>query len=539
VGESRDLHCLALREEAIGDPALVENLDGADVADHPRACVRPCRRLRHTDSIRCVLAFVTKRRSLVAEFFAYSGLLSGTLRVGQAEIVQKPQASVVSPSLKNKVQAWLTDFLKHSDCGVTKAHYVRDVVTISDQTLVLVLKLREPSGNERPQSPAEVPDGISREVVEQIAFGSGDFHPLVQELHLTNIGRRAAVKHSLKTLVLGVSGLFSLAVMPVSTKAQLSKVKTVWVILMENHNWTGNNAGAAFGAPDIKGNPLAPYINGELLHTSAHAEQYFNPPHNHPSQPNYLWLEAGTNFGVLADTQPGQPQLTTDQHLVKLLENAEISWMAYAEPDFGSPLYDNCPLDFTFIDVEHLAFVYFNDINEGLNPQSPACISHVRQFYQLSTDLATHKVAQYNFITPNLCHDGHEGISPCDQNEPADNTARSDAWLQQNIPMIQQSDEYKQGGAIFIIWDEAEDSGPFSDGPIGMFILSPFAKGGGKTPFSNSIHYDHSSTLKTLEEIFHVEPLLGAAAHPETKDLSDFFKGDCGDGTSGNTNCGN
>ena len=347
------------------------------------------------------------------------------------------------------------------------------------------------------------------------------------------------MKHSMKTLALGMTVLFSLAVMPVSTKAQLSKVKTVWVILMENHNWTGNNAGAAFGAPDIKGNPLAPYINGELLQTSAHAEQYFNPPNNHPSQPNYLWLEAGTNFGVLADTQPGQPQLTTDQHLVKLLENAGISWMAYAEPDFGNPLYDNCPLDFTFIDVEHLAFVYFNDINEGLNPQSTECISHVRQFYQLSTDLATHKVARYNFITPNLCHDGHEGISPCDQNEPTDNTARSDAWLQQNVPMIQQSDEYKQGGAIFIIWDEAEDSGPFADGPVGMFILSPFAKGGGKKPFSNSIHHDHSSTLKTLQEIFHVAPLLGAAGDPETKDLSDFFNGDCGNETSSNTNCGN
>jgi phosphatidylinositol-3-phosphatase len=106
----------------------------------------------------------------------------------------------------------------------------------------------------------------------------------------------------------------------------MSKVKTVWVILMENHNWTGNNAGAAFGAPDIKGNPLAPYINGTLLHTSAHAEQYFNPPGNHPIQPNYLWLEAGTNFGVLADTQPGQPQLFTDKHLVRLREDAGISW---------------------------------------------------------------------------------------------------------------------------------------------------------------------------------------------------------------------
>src|ERR1700722_8635164 len=85
-------------------------------------------------------------------------------------------------------------------------------------------------------------------------------------------------------------------------QAQLSKVKTVFVIMMENKNWTGNNAGASFGDPDLKDNPLAPYINGELFQTSAHPQQYFNPPGNHPSQPNYVWLEAGTNFGVVEDT---------------------------------------------------------------------------------------------------------------------------------------------------------------------------------------------------------------------------------------------
>jgi hypothetical protein len=237
-----------------------------------------------------------------------------------------------------------------------------------------------------------------------------------------------------------------------------------------------------------------------------------------------LWLEAGTNFGVLADTQPGQPQLFTHHHLVRLLEDAGISWTAYAEPDFGSPVFDVCPLDFTFLDVEHLAFVYFNDVNHGLNPKSAECIKHVRPYYQLATDLADHTSAQYNFITPNLCHDGHEGISPCDALESKNNTLRSDTWLKQNVPLILESDEYKQGGALFIIWDEAEDSGDFSDGPIGMFLLSPFAKGGGKTAYSNNIHYDHSSTLKTLQEIFQVGPLLGAAADPETNDLSDLFK---------------
>jgi hypothetical protein len=47
----------------------------------------------------------------------------------------------------------------------------------------------------------------------------------------------------------------------------------------------------------------------------------------------------------------------------------------------------------------------------------------------------------------------------------------------------------RKAAPCFIIWDESEDSGKFSDGPIGMFMLSPFAKGGGKEAFVNSIHY--------------------------------------------------
>src|SRR6516164_3154894 len=144
----------------------------------------------------------------------------------------------------------------------------------------------------------------------------------------------ASVKHLRKILTFSATMLLLLVVAPAVTNAQMSKVKTVWIILMENHNWTGNNAGAAFGAPDLKGNPLAPYINGALLNTSAHAEQYFNPPGNHPSLPNYLWLEAGTNFGILQDIAPTDPggNITSTQHLTTLLNDKGISWMAYAEP---------------------------------------------------------------------------------------------------------------------------------------------------------------------------------------------------------------
>jgi phospholipase C len=327
-------------------------------------------------------------------------------------------------------------------------------------------------------------------------------------------------KHSSGLLIL----LSILFLMPCPAHSQMSSVKTVWVIMMENKNWSGNNAGAYFGDPDLKDNPLAPYINGTLSKRAAQPLQYYNPPGNHPSQPNYVWLESGSAQGVLADTQPGQPQFFTTQHLVTLLQKAGISWKVYAEPNFGSPVLHGCPLDFSSVDVQHIPQVYFSDINDGLNSRSTECIAHVVPYSNIKTDLADHTQPRFNLIVPNLCHNGHEKISPCDPHEPTDNTARSDEWLKKNVPLILQSAEYRNHGALFIIWDEAEDNGISADGPIPVFLLSRFAKGEGTTGYHNSIHYTHSSTLKTIQEIFGVRPFLGGAADAATADLSDLFK---------------
>lgn len=56
---------------------------------------------------------------------------------------------------------------------------------------------------------------------------------------------------------------------------------------------------------------------------------------------------------------------------------------------------------------------------------------------------------------------------------------RGDTWLKENVPLILESEEYKRGGALFIIWDEAEDSGDFSDGSHGnvsAFSIRPEMK---------------------------------------------------------------
>jgi hypothetical protein len=102
-----------------------------------------------------------------------------------------------------------------------------------------------------------------------------------------------------------------------------------------------------------------------------------------------------------------------------------------------------------------------------------------------------------------------------------DPVQNGDSWLAAQLPMILESSAYRDGGAIFITWDESEPSSTCSepaDCPIGMLILSPLGKGQG---YTNTIAYRHSSTLRTLQEIFAVTPLLGDAQNATS--LSDFF----------------
>ena len=272
--------------------------------------------------------------------------------------------------------------------------------------------------------------------------------------------------------------------------------KTVFMILMENHNWS-----------DIQGNPSAPYINNTILPLASYTQQYYNPPNNHPSEPNYLWLEAGTNFGIYNDNPPSVNHQSTTMHLVTLLKNANISWKSYQESISGK----DCPLTNEGLYVpKHNPMVFFDDVTNTNDPQSAYCIAHDRPYSELATDLQNNTVAQYNFITPNVCDDMHDSCAPL-----YDPVKQGDTWLSQNLPTILNSQAYQKGGIIFITWDEAA----VGDGPIGMIVLSPDAKGGG---YSNTIYYTHSSTLRTVEEIFGVTPLLGDAAN--ATDLSDLFK---------------
>jgi phospholipase C len=244
-----------------------------------------------------------------------------------------------------------------------------------------------------------------------------------------------------------------------------------------------------------------------LLPMAAYATRYYNPRGLHPSEPNYLWLEAGTNFGILDNADPARNHQASHLHLVRLMEQKGISWRSYQEGISGM----DCPLLETGLYApKHNPMVFFDDVTDTNDPHSRYCISHVRPFAELSADLKNHRVARYNFITPNLCNDMH-GNPRCDMSNPI---RRSDAWLARNVPEILRSPAWTNGGVLFITWDEGESG----DGPIGLIVLSPLVKAGA---YSNAIRYTHSSLLLTIQEIFGLTPPLGDAAN--ATDLRDLF----------------
>jgi phospholipase C len=226
-----------------------------------------------------------------------------------------------------------------------------------------------------------------------------------------------------------------------------------------------------------------------------------------PSEPNYLWLEAGTNFSVQNDDDPYLNHQNTTNHLVTLLNNAGISWKAYDEDISGT----NVPLQsFGNYVARHNPFVYFDDVTGTNDPNNAYAIAHIRPFTELAGDLAANNIASYNFITPNVCDDMHDACAPL-----TNALLQGDNWLSNNLPLILTSRAFQDNGAIFITWDESETPGL---NPLGMIVLSPWAKGGG---YFNQVAYNHSSTLRTVQDIFGITNYLGDAVN--ATNLSDLF----------------
>jgi phospholipase C len=309
----------------------------------------------------------------------------------------------------------------------------------------------------------------------------------------------------LKNLILTTALLSGVSVAYASTTGLMKVTGPIFVIVMENTSWS-----------EIKGSRNSPYINSLLSHPQAsYANNYNNPQGTHPSLGNYLWMEAGTRFGIADDSDPTAPanQLRGQEHLAKQLQTAGISWKTYQENISGK----ECPLNTKRpYAPKHNPFIYFDDVTDSFNPASPYCIAHVRPFEELTRDLASNTVAKYVFITPNLCNDMHDACAPTHNR-----IKQGDTWLQNLVPAILASHAYQNNGALIITWDEADyswNAASSGDGPIGFILLSPQAKGKG---YSNNVYYNHGSLLRSIEMNNKV-PYLNDAN--QQQDLSDLFK---------------
>ncbi len=348
--------------------------------------------------------------------------------------------------------------------------------------------------------------------------------------------------------------------------------RNVFVIAMENHNWT--QPVSTLSPSPIFMNPQAPFINSLVNGTSgisgqvAYATNYINSGVGiHPSEPNYIWAEAGTNLGVLNDDTPYHSDCSpdsvqsTDQHLSAFLTKARRTWKSYQE-DTDVDLTTNLPLPpaswtvplFNLSGVftnggfnaynystqynyaaKHNPMVFFADTNGGCDASASNPLrTHYAPLQQLALDLQRDDVADYNWITPNQFNDQHSGLSNGYGGAPGSpskgdraDIAQGDNFLARIVPLIMASKAYKDHGVIVLWWDESE-GGDSPDFTLPFIVISRDAHENVKgLPFASKTELSHSSTLRTMQEIFDVDPRSGypwlGAAETAT-DLSALFK---------------
>jgi phosphatidylinositol-3-phosphatase len=285
--------------------------------------------------------------------------------------------------------------------------------------------------------------------------------------------------------------------------AAASVIQHVFVITMENHD-----------ASQIYGNTTsAPYINNTLLSNYAHATNWNDELPSLASEPHYIWMEAGTNafsdHTFTTDNDPSTSNSTASTaHLTTQIKNStNVTWITYQEGQNGTT--GACPVASSgFYAAKHNPFVFFKDVSGNKPSKTNAyCSAHSKPYSSFATDLAANNMADYVFITPNLCNDMH-GASGC----PNSNTIKSgDDWLQAELPRIIDW-ATTHSAVIFITWDEGS-----STNQMPFLAIGP----GVKANYAGAVSYTHSSIIKSVEEIFGL-PILSTVSG--SNDLSDLFE---------------
>ncbi|MDE2448596.1 MAG: phosphoesterase [Gammaproteobacteria bacterium] len=328
-------------------------------------------------------------------------------------------------------------------------------------------------------------------------------------------------------------------------------VRHVFLIVLENKSFRNT-----FGTGSA-----APYLATTLLAHGALLENYFAV--GHFSLDNYIALVSGQapnpatqrDCHQVTEFQPSRPGL--DPHgelpgsgcvypsIVKTLPDqlgrARLTWKGYMEDlglDRGRDEDSACttrrigrmdPTErATGADEyasKHDPFVYFHTIIDD----QAQCAAHVVGLDELAKDLrSTATTPNYSFITPNLCHDGHDPL--CDDGAPG-GLKGINGFLKKWVPLITHSEAFRKDGLLVITFDESDGAPPRGSdaccgekplpggplpgvrgpggGRVGAVVLSPFIRPG----TVSTVPYNHYALLRTIEDIFGLRH-LGYAAEP-------------------------
>jgi phosphatidylinositol-3-phosphatase len=247
--------------------------------------------------------------------------------------------------------------------------------------------------------------------------------------------------------------------------------------------------------PKIIGNTTdAPYLN-----SLARACSYSNSMESLEtvSLANYIALTSGFtghNGGseVLITSNASPSVWPQDSVSLFELMDAGSPPTGSAAVEWAESMPSNCFLNGSGDFVEnHAPFRYYT------RTQATLCPTYSRPFTGNPADQLS---ARFNLIIPNKVHDMH--LVP--GTTIAQRIQNGDTWAKTYLPALLASPQYQAGRtAIIITWDE----GNGSDFTVPFIVVTPYTKAGGVS----SVAYDHYSTLKGIEQMLGVTPLLGHA----------------------------
>jgi len=334
----------------------------------------------------------------------------------------------------------------------------------------------------------------------------------------------------MRHLVLGL-----LAASSLTSPVLAAPVQTLFVIGMENHNLTQPNPSSS--PQQILGNAAAPYLNSLMTPGNANAQytSYFSNMTNvgqgiHPSEPNYIWQNGGSNFGVATDADPSSAahNVISQQSFTGQLTQKGITWKNYQE----DVQYSSSPTGLTSASGNGAVANSFNgstQYNYAVKHNPAAFFTDsqnhpVQTFSQLQSDLTNNTYGKYNWITPNQYNDMHSALSGGFTYNGVHYTgdqaaiAQGDNFLSQIIPDIEATTAFQDGTAAIELWWDESEGGDTSAFTIPEIIISKDAVG---NAFDVTEAVTHSGSLLTDQEIFQVGQCLLASCG--ATDLSAAF----------------